>query len=158
MTAETGVPQDLPVILFIYKVVWGSETTPQRICRISSLDNSPIHQDPRKALQRKLLTGGYRRQKQHTAVYLTTCRRPPRYSTTPLQRCCVNGEDKSWTFWWKVHAVMFREKHHIPQNSTAECQAGKTQTTISNSTITQNARLYNYITETGKKSFFWRPR
>lgn len=85
-----------------------------------SLANSPIHQDPRKALQRELLTGGYRRQKQHAAVHLT-----PRYSTTPLQRCCANGKDKSWTSWWKVHAVMFREKHHIPQNSTAECQAGK---------------------------------
>ncbi len=85
-----------------------------------SLDNSPIHQDPWKALRRELLTGGYRRQKQHAAVHLTSCRRPPRYSTTPLQQ-----KDKSWTSWWKVHAVMFREKHHIPQSSTAECQAGK---------------------------------
>ncbi len=33
--------EDLPVILFIYKVVWGSETIPQSICRISCL--SIIH-------------------------------------------------------------------------------------------------------------------
>ncbi len=117
--------EDLPVTRYLQRCLRIRDHPSKNLQDLLSLDNSPIHQDPWKALQRELLTGGYRRQKQHAAVHLTTCRRPPRYSTTPLQRSCANGEDKSWASWWKVHAVMFREKPHIPQSSTAECQAGK---------------------------------
>ncbi len=47
--------EDLPVILVIYKDVWGSETIPQRICRISYL--SIIHRSTK--IHEKHCKGSY---------------------------------------------------------------------------------------------------
>ncbi len=55
MTAETGVLQRIFQSLVIYKDVWGSETIPQRICRISYL--SIIHRSTK--IHEKHCKGSY---------------------------------------------------------------------------------------------------